>query len=158
MASLGFIALPLILKLLVPPFIYLVKLLAISDPHINICVGPLNTCVALKQFNLLPPNTLFWSNFIYYPLTHQFEAITLGWIKNFGITLTETDRVLSHSYKVITYSTPRTPELRSCPVFPLWPESSNEVWLTDREKRQADQKRNMLVVVTHLKRLVFNIN
>ena len=40
---------------------------SISDPHINICVGPCNTFVALKQFNLLRPNTLFWSNFIYYP-------------------------------------------------------------------------------------------
>ena len=40
------------------PLIYLVGPLAISDPHINICVGPSNTCVALKQFNLLPPNTL----------------------------------------------------------------------------------------------------
>ena len=27
------------------------------DPHINICVIPPNICVALKQFNLLPPNT-----------------------------------------------------------------------------------------------------
>ena len=42
-----------------PPLIYLVGPLAISDPHINICVRPPNTCVALKQFNLLPPNTLF---------------------------------------------------------------------------------------------------
>ena len=41
------------------PLIYLVELFAISDLHINICVGPPNTCVALKQFNLLPPNTLF---------------------------------------------------------------------------------------------------
>ena len=41
-----------------PPLIYLVGPLAISDPHINICVGPPNTCIALKQFNLLPPNTL----------------------------------------------------------------------------------------------------
>ena len=41
-----------------PPLIYLVGHLAISDPHINICVRPPNTCVALKQFNLLPPNTL----------------------------------------------------------------------------------------------------
>ena len=32
-------------------------LLAISDPYINICVGPPNTCIALKQFHLLPPNT-----------------------------------------------------------------------------------------------------
>ena len=32
--------------------------LAISDPHINICVGPPNTCVALEQFNLLSLNTL----------------------------------------------------------------------------------------------------
>ena len=42
-----------------PPLIYLVGPLAVSDPYINICVGPPNTCVALKQFNLLPPNTLF---------------------------------------------------------------------------------------------------
>ena len=40
-----------------PPLIYLVGSLAILDPHINICVRPLNTCVALKQFHLLPPNT-----------------------------------------------------------------------------------------------------
>ena len=46
-----------------PPLIYLVGPLAILDPHINICVGPPNTCVALKQFNLLP-------------LTHCFEAIS----------------------------------------------------------------------------------
>ena len=66
MASLGFIdplpkvlGPPLIPKLQVPPLIYLVGLLAISNPHINICVGPPSTCVALKQFNLLPPNTLF---------------------------------------------------------------------------------------------------
>ena len=37
------------------PLIYLVGLLAISDPHINIYVGPPNTCVALKQFNLFTP-------------------------------------------------------------------------------------------------------
>ena len=30
--------------------------------------------------------------------------------------------------KVITYRTPRTLEFNSCPVFPLWPESSSEVW------------------------------
>ena len=41
-----------------PHLIYLVGPLAISDPHINVCVRPHNTCVALKQFNLLPPNTL----------------------------------------------------------------------------------------------------
>ena len=41
-----------------PPVIYLVRPLAISDPHINICVGPPNTGVALKQFSLLPPSTL----------------------------------------------------------------------------------------------------
>ena len=79
------------------PSIYLVGLLAISDTHINIYVGPPNTCIALKQFNLLFPNTLFWSNFIYYPLTHRFEAITLGWIKTcvkwFWDNLTETDKL-----------------------------------------------------------------
>ena len=49
MASLGFTG---------PPLISLVGPLAISDPYINICVGLTNTCIALKQFNLLPPNTL----------------------------------------------------------------------------------------------------
>ena len=39
------------------PLIYLVGPLAISEPRINICVGAPNTCVALKQFNLLPSNT-----------------------------------------------------------------------------------------------------
>ena len=64
MASLGFIApppskfrSPLDTKAPGLPLIYLVELLAISDPHINICVGPPNTCIALKQFHLLPPNT-----------------------------------------------------------------------------------------------------
>ena len=76
MASLGFIAPPPPPKILVPP--YLVGLLAISEPHINICVEPPNTCIDLKQFNLLCPNALLSSNFIYYPLTHRFEAKTLG--------------------------------------------------------------------------------
>ena len=63
MASLGFIGPPKILgpplipKFQVPPLIYLVGTVAISDPHNNICVRPPNTCVALKQFNLLHPNT-----------------------------------------------------------------------------------------------------
>ena len=35
--------------------------------------------------------------------------------------------------KVITYNTPTTLEFESCPVFPLWPESFIEVWLTDRQ-------------------------
>ena len=59
MASLGFIGPPLDTKAPGPPLIYLVGPLAISDTHINICVRLPNTCVALKQFNLLPPNTLF---------------------------------------------------------------------------------------------------
>ena len=68
MASLGFIGPPKILgpplipKLQVPPLIYLVGPLVILDPHINICAGPPNTCVALKQFNLLPPNTSVRNN------------------------------------------------------------------------------------------------
>ena len=63
MASLAFLAPlkilgPLLIpKLHVPP--YLVRPLAVSDPHNNICAGPPNTCIALKKFNLLPPNTLF---------------------------------------------------------------------------------------------------
>ena len=142
-ASLGFIGPPKIrspLDTKAPgsPSIYLVGPLAISDPHINICVRPPNNCIALKQFHLLLPNTLFWSNFIYYPLTHQFEAITLGWIKtcvkwfwdNFDWDWKTETWVIN---KVITYSTPRTLEFKSCPVFPLWPESSIEVWVTDRQ-------------------------
>ena len=63
MASLGFIGplpkfrFPLDTKAPGPPLIYQVGPLAILDPHINICVRPPNTCVALKKFNLLPPNT-----------------------------------------------------------------------------------------------------
>ena len=68
MASFGFIVPPEVLgsplnlgppKAPGPSLIYLVGLIAISDPHINICVGSPNTCIAFKQFNLLPPNTLF---------------------------------------------------------------------------------------------------
>ena len=150
MASLGFIASPP--KILGPPWyqssrspiIYLVKPLAILDPHMNVCVWPPNTCVALQQFNFLPPNTLLWSNFIYYPLTRQFEATSLGWIntcvKWFWDTFdwdwqTETWVI----NKVITYRTPRTLEFKSCPVFPLWPESSIEV-LTDRQADRRDRQ------------------
>ena len=68
MASMGFIGPPKILgtpldlapldtKAPGPPLIYLEGPLAISDSHINICVGPPNTCIASKQFHLLPPNT-----------------------------------------------------------------------------------------------------
>ena len=62
MTSLGFIVPPkfrssLDTKAPGPPLIYLEGPLAISDPHINICVGPPNNCVVLKQFHLLPPNT-----------------------------------------------------------------------------------------------------
>ena len=63
MASLRFIAPPKILgppldtKAPGPPLIYLVGPLAILNPHINICGRPPNTCIALKQFHLLPPNT-----------------------------------------------------------------------------------------------------
>ena len=74
MASLGFIAPPqkkkfrsfVDTKAPGPPLIYPLGPLAILDPHINICVRPPNTCVALKQFHLLPPNTSVWR---------------LGWIK-----------------------------------------------------------------------------
>ena len=63
MASLGFIVpppkilgRPLDIKAPGPSLIYLVGLLAILKPRINICVGTANTCIALKQFNLLPPS------------------------------------------------------------------------------------------------------
>ena len=134
-------------KILGPPLIYLGGPLAILDPHINLCVGPLNTCIALKQFNLLSPNTLLWSNFIYYPLTHQFEAITLGWIKtcvkwfwdNFDWDRKTETWVIN---MVISYSTPRNLEFKSCPVFPLWPESSIEVWLTDRQTAETGRPKD----------------
>ena len=59
---------------------------------------------------------------------------------DFGITLTETDKFDGVIVKVITYSTPRTLEFKSCPVFPLWPESSTEVWLTDRQTGRPKEK------------------
>ena len=43
--------------------------------------------------------------------------------------------------KVITYSTPRTLEFKSCPVFPLWPESSIEVWQTDRQTGETGRQK-----------------
>ena len=168
MASLGFIrpplnlAPPLIRKLQIPLDLY-GRTFSYFGPHINICVGSSNTCVALKQFNLLPPNTLFWSNFVYHPLTNWFEAITLGWIKtcvkwfwdNFDWDWqTETWVIVM----VITYNTPRTLEFKSCPVFPLWIIHWS---LTDGQPDRRDgqtKKTSMLVLVTHLKRLIFNIN
>ena len=89
---------------------------------------------------------MFWSNFIYYPLTHQLEAITLVWIKkcvkwfwyNFDWDWQNETWVI---VKVITYSTPRTLEFKSWPVFPLWPESSTEVWLTDRQTGETDRQK-----------------
>ena len=63
---------------------------------------------------------------------------------DFGITLTETDKLRLDSFinKVITYSTPRTLEFKSCPVFPLWPESSIEVWLTDRQAGETGRPKD----------------
>ena len=44
--------------------------------------------------------------------------------------------------KAITYSTPRTLEFKSCPVFLLWPESSIEVWLTDRQTGETGRPKD----------------
>ena len=44
--------------------------------------------------------------------------------------------------KVITYNTPRTLDLKSCPVFSLWPESSIEVWLTDRQTGETGRQKD----------------
>ena len=44
--------------------------------------------------------------------------------------------------KVITYSTPKTLEFKSCPVFPLWPKSSIEVWLTDRQTGETGRTKD----------------
>ena len=41
---------PLDTKAPCPHLAYLVGPLAISDPNINICLGPPNICVVLKQF------------------------------------------------------------------------------------------------------------
>ena len=138
----------------------MVGLLAILDCYINICVGPPNTCVASKQFNLLPPNTYFWSNFIHYSLTHLFEAITLGLIQNFGITLTETDKLRLESYLRLLLTA--RPELLNSRFALYFPCDLNHPWKFDwqtgRQDRQADQKTSMLLVVTNLKRLIYNIN
>ena len=100
-----------------PSLIYPVGPLSVLDPHIDICVGP--PTLALLWSNLICyPLTLLWRNFIYYPLTHQFQAITLGWIKtcewfwDSWLRLTNWDLVI---VQVITYSTPRTLEFKSCP-------------------------------------------
>ena len=62
--------------------------------------------------------------------------------------------------KVITYSLPRTLVFKSCPVFPLWPESSTEVLLTDRQAGETGRPKDKHVggVITHLKYLIYNIN
>ena len=52
-------------------------LLTISNPPINKCVGPPNTCVALKQFNLLPQHIVL-KQFHLLPPNISFEAMTLG--------------------------------------------------------------------------------
>ena len=46
---------------------------------------------------------------------------------------------------VITYNTCRTLEFNSCPVFPLWPESFIEVWLTDRQAGETGRQKHMHV-------------
>ena len=61
---------------------------------------------------------------------------------DFEITLTETEKFDWVIVKVITYSTPRTLEFKSCPVFPLWPESSIEVWLTDRQTGETGRPKD----------------
>ena len=61
---------------------------------------------------------------------------------DFGIILTETDKFDGVIVKVIIYSTPRTLEFKSCPVFPLWPESSIEVWLTGRQTGETDRPKD----------------
>ena len=44
--------------------------------------------------------------------------------------------------KVFTYRTSRTLEFKSCPVFPLWTESSIEVWLTDRHAGETGRPKD----------------
>ena len=124
----------------------------------------LTHALLLKQFNLLSPNTLLWSHFIYYPLTHQFEAITLGWIKtcvkwfwdNFDWDWQTETWVIN---KFITYSTPKLLNSRAALYFPCDLNHPLKFdWQTGRQERQAYQKTSMLVVVTPLKRLIYNIN
>ena len=78
---------------------------------------------------------------------HQFEATTLGWIKtcvkwfcdNFDWDWqTETWFIV----KVITYSTPRTIEFKSYPVFPSWPESFIEVCQSKRQTGETSRKKD----------------
>ena len=42
----------------------------------------------------------------------------------------------------MNYSTSGTLEFKSCPVFPMWPESSIEVWLTDRQTGETDRPKD----------------
>ena len=42
----------------------------------------------------------------------------------------------------IGWNLPRTLEFKSCPVFPLWPESSIEVWLTDRQTGETGRPKD----------------
>ena len=61
MTSLGFIdpplkfEVPLDTKALGPPLIYLIGPLAISDPYINICVGPLTLVFIVGKGESYPP-------------------------------------------------------------------------------------------------------
>ena len=66
-------------------------------------------------------------------ILHHFWRAVIEADNNFFFGKWEAD------FKVITYSTPRTLEFKSCLVFPLWPESSIEVWLTDRPTGETDR-------------------
>ena len=64
---------------------------------------------------------------------------------DFKITLTDTDKFDWVIVKVITYSTYWTREFKSCPVFPLRPESFIELWLTDRQTGETGGQKYKLV-------------
>ena len=57
---------------------------------------------------------------------------------DFGITLTETWVMV----KVVTYNITRTLEFKSCLVFPLWPESSIEVWLANSQTGETGRQKD----------------
>ena len=76
------------------------------------------------------------------------------------VTLTDTDKLRLESE--ISLLLTAHPELLNSRIALYFSSDLNHSlkfdWQTGRKERQADQKTNMLVVVTHLNHLIYNIN
>ena len=79
-----------------------------------------------------------------------------------GCTLckTDTDKLrLESKIKLLLTAHPELLNLRVALYFLCNPNHPLKFdWQTSRQERQADQKASMLVVVTHLKHVIYNIN